>query len=66
MDIDYIELVHFTEDKSDVPNFIIHYKGTDLTSAVLSNATANRHYLEVKEWYNAQKKKPFKFNFIDL
>lgn len=26
----------------------------------------NRHYREVAEWYDKQKKKPFKFDFVKL
>ena len=63
MEIDFVELVHFSDDKSDVPNFIIHWVGTEATTAFLSDAVNNRYYLEVKEWYKTQKKKPFKFDF---
>lgn len=30
------------------------------------NDPSNRHYWEVREWYVAQKKKPFKFEFLAL
>lgn len=35
-------------------------------SLVPAEATDNRHYREVKEWYEAQKKPPFKFKFKKL
>lgn len=27
------------------------------------NDKSNRHYIEVKAWYDSQKKKPFKYDF---
>ncbi len=40
-----------------------HLNGAEM---VVPNEPTNRHYREVAEWYKAQKKKPFKFDFIEL
>lgn len=56
-----IELV--TEDGGvDVqPQFIVTFD--DKKSMAVPADKENRHYFDVKAWYNAQTKKPFKFDF---
>jgi len=63
MEIKKVELVHGNPEKTDIPNFVIHYKGTKQTSAFVSTEVLNRHYKEVREWYEAQDDKPFEFKF---
>lgn len=81
MDIRNIELIHYeaveagTETGSngqplaiaaqpEVFSFLITYE--DDTTLTVPNDTTNRHYWEVKEWYDAQETKPFDFTFEEL
>lgn len=64
MEIESVELLTFTDNKDEVPNFCIHYKDTKVTTTLLSDAVTNRHYEEIRQWYADQKKKPFKFDFV--
>lgn len=63
MEIEHVELIYNTEEQTDIPNFVIHYKDTKQTTAFVVTATLNRHYQDVKAWYLAQKNKPFEFEF---
>lgn len=50
-----LEMWHFkiTTDEQETPD----------QEVVVPADPLNRHYQEVKEWYDKQKKKPFKYDF---
>lgn len=63
MEITKVELIKpDPESGGTIDNFLVTFND-DSTVELPSNAVGNRHYVEVREWYKAQKKKPFKFDF---
>lgn len=56
-----IKDVKLTKDISGNKRFEV--TTTDDETLFVPTDKANRHYQEIKEWYDAQKELPFKFKF---
>lgn len=56
-----IKDAELTESEGGVKQFKVTFE--DDTVSVVPDEPANRHYVELAAWYDAQKNKPFKFKF---
>jgi len=59
-----IELITKDGNIEVEPQFRVTFE--DKRSMMVPANPENRHYLEIKEWFDEQSKKPFKFKFEDL
>lgn len=69
LDIQKVELITHKTYYGDMPDEpldmpILRVTCNDGSVCDVPSDPDNRHYVEVRHWYGAQKKKPFDFDFV--
>jgi hypothetical protein len=69
MEIQDVELLVPSKEKQAMGaqvSFIVKIKGdTEHIAVCVPNNPENRHYYEIKDWYERQTIKPFDFSFVE-
>lgn len=60
MDFNEVTKVELVTTETD-PQFLVTLK--DEKTFIVPNDPTNRHYIEIQNWYENLKKKPFKYDF---